>query len=102
MQTGKSEKSKKELEQEQIEVAKKKAKELKEAARRLFSTKDGNLIAKEMLRVSGMYGLDNDLLPDERLRAVAGRSFAYKYFIVGMCTTEQRLAIEAPEEGENV
>lgn len=95
--------SKKELTKEEIKRAAqiKEAEDLKNAARRLFTTKDGIKIAKAMMKTCQMYSLDIDMLDDEKVRSLVSRSFLYRFFIIGMLTPQQRMAIESPEEKEN-
>lgn len=90
--------SPKEIQEAQI---KKEAEDLKNAARRLFSTPDGIRVAKHMMKMSGIYdACDVNRSPldvcmdDKAMRAFAGRQFIYKYFIVGMLTPQQRMKIE--------
>lgn len=94
------EKTAKEIEMEALRAEQtKKAEDLKNAARRLFTTKDGIVVAKAMMRISNIYNLSADLEADDKmLRALAGRTFMYNYFIKGLLTSEQLVAIESVEK----
>jgi len=78
----------------------KRAEDLKNATRRLFTTKDGITVANAMMSVCEIYNLDIDSLKDPELRSAVGKTFLYKAFIIGMLTPQQRMAIETPDKKE--
>lgn len=92
-------KDKASIEQEAL-VAKqqKESEDLKNAARRLFSTKDGVTVARAMMNICQIYSLDIDTLDNDKVRSMVSRAFLYKLFIVGMLTPQQRMLIETKEE----
>jgi len=78
----------------------KESEDLKNAARRLFSTTDGIKIGNAMMKSCQIYSLEIDMLDNEKVRSMVSRSFLYKLFIIGMLTPQQRMAIETPDKKE--
>jgi len=78
----------------------KESEDLKNAARRLFSTIDGIKVGRAMMRTCQIYDLQIDTLDDSKIRSMVSRSFLYKLFIIGMLTPQQRMAVESPEKKE--
>jgi hypothetical protein len=78
----------------------KESEDLKNAARRLFSTTDGIKIGRAMMRACQIYSLEIDMLDNDKVRSMVSRTFLYKFFIIGMLTSQQRMAIETPDKKE--
>lgn len=68
---------------------------VKKACRRLFSTADGILVARAMMKVSGMYKLDCNMMNPYEIGAERGKEYMYKFFIKGMLSDDTIAKIES-------
>lgn len=86
---------------QQNELTKKEMSELKRACRGIFSTRNGQYVARAMMKVSGIYRLNKNNTNVFAMGEERGREFMYLFFVKGMLSAEQMNQIETEiEKGE--
>jgi len=80
-------KQKQELSQEQAD-------KLKKACRGIFTTESGIIVARAMMKASGIYKLNKNLMNPYEMGAELGKEFIYLHFVKGMLEPEQLMKIE--------
>ena len=86
--------------QKQDEQSKAQIDLVKKACRSVFSTEYGIIVARAMMKVSGMYALDKNMLNPYEIGAERGKEYMYKFFIKGMLTDDMIAKIETSKGGD--
>ena len=78
----------------QVDLTEKEIADLKLACRQVFTGPNGKVIAKAMMKLSGIYKLNKNLTNPAIMAAERGKEFMYLFFVKGMLTPEEISAIE--------
>lgn len=78
----------------QDQLTKEEFQELRKACRSLFSTEYGIIVAKAMMRISGIYKVPKNTTNPIEMGAERGKEAMYLFFIKGMLTSDQLSSIE--------
>lgn len=85
---------------EQKKITDEEAKKLKKAANIVFSSEEGIIVAKAMMRVSGIYKLNKNSLNPVEMGIERGKEYMYLWFIKGLLNQDLINIIES-KGGEN-
>ena len=85
---------------ERQELSKEDFSELRRACRSLFSTRNGQIVARAMMRLSGIYRIPKNLLNPYVMGEERGREFMYLFLVKNMLSSEAMLQIETQIEKE--
>jgi len=83
-----------EEQKQQQELSQEEAENLKKSCRGIFITESGILVARAMMKVSGIYKLQKNTNNPMEMGAERGKEFMYLHFIKGMLEPEQLMKIE--------
>ena len=84
----------KEKDEEAKAIQAKEFEELKIACQKVFSTPTGIMLAKDMMKKSGIYRLEKECNNVGKMSEERGREGMYLYYVKHMLTPEQLLKIE--------
>jgi len=80
--------------EEKQQKFKEEALELKKACEGVFSTPNGIVLARAMMRASGIYKLPKNISNPLEMAAQAGKEWMYLTFVKGVLSPEQLMKIE--------
>ena len=83
---------------EQRDLSEKEMEKVKQCCRRIFTTADGIIVAKAMMKISGIYKLVKNTQSLGEMGAERGKEYMYMFFIKGMLTPEQLSSVERKED----
>lgn len=79
---------------EQAELTAKEYQELKRACRGVFTTRNGKLLGKYMMKISGLYRLNKEKTNPYVMGEERGREFMYLFFVKGQLSPDHIQHIE--------
>lgn len=85
---------------ERNQLSKKDFSELKKACRSIFATRNGQIVARAMMRFSGVYNFPKNLTNPIVMGEERGKEFMYLFFVKNMVSSETLSQIEIQIEKE--